>query len=176
MAFHPGKPDKQSPTVAFRRALTGLGLDPDKDVYWVYALRCNPYKKANSVKPADVKACNHNLNLELSNISAPIIIAAGPVAVQSVLSTKGGVTGNRLGWHNVTVGDRPRLLMVTLSPNQLDRNSLYVATETTVTDKKGNETITVERDKRMLPFGSAPWFFKNDMLKLREKLVELNLL
>lgn len=175
-AFHPGKKDKPSPCVAIHRALEAIGLDLQKDVFWTYALRCNPYKKAKSVRAGDVKTCKHNLNLEVADITAPIVVAMGPVAVQSVLEgQKGGVTGNRLGWHSSNLGNRSRTAMVTLSPNQLDRNSLYTAREEETTDKKGDTLVEVFRDKRWNVFGSGPWFFKQDMFKLRDKLEELNL-
>ena len=168
MAFHPGKSDKEGPSAAVLRAFQAIGLNLSTDVYWTYALRCNPYKRAKSVKSSDVKACNHNLNLELSTVTSPIVVAMGPVAVQSVLEgKKGGVTGNRLGWHNHTLGGRPRLVMVTLSPFQLERNSLYTAEEV---------AGEIERSKRWSPFGSGPWFFKKDMFKLQAKLKELGLL
>jgi uracil-DNA glycosylase family 4 len=176
MAFHPGKSEKEGPSAAVLRAFQAIGLNPAKDIYWAYALRCNPYKKAKSAKASDIRACNHNLNQELTNVTSPIIMAMGPIAVQSVISTKGGVTGNRLGWHNITLGSRPRLAMATLSPFQLERNSLFTAEESVLVDKKGNSLIEVDRDKRWSPFGSGPWFFKKDMFKLRDKLKELNLL
>lgn len=171
-AFHPGKPGKESPSVTIRRALSSIGLDPDKDVYWVYSLRCNPYKRAKSIKASDIKSCNHNLNLELANVTAPLVLVLGPSAVQSTISTKGGVNGNRIGWHDIMLGNRSRKAMVSLSINQIERNSLYTAEE----QKGVDGTITVERGKRWNPFGSGPWFFRNDMFKLKAKLIEMGII
>lgn len=167
-AYHPGKAhDKESPSAIMRRGLKRVvGIDPDLDVYWIYSLRCNPYKKAKSVKSGDVKSCNHNVNFELSSVTAPLVLVSGPVAVQSVIGPKGGVTGNRLGWHNINLGNQPRLAMVTLSVNQVDRNSIYQADET------GPE---IERGSRWMPFGTGPYFFNQDLEKLRDKIQELGL-
>jgi uracil-DNA glycosylase len=176
-AFHPGRVNKESPSIVMRKALKYIGLDPDNDVYWVYSLRCNPYKKAKSVRPADVKMCNNNLNSELTDVTAPLVLVAGPVAVQSVLSgQKGGVTGNRLGWHHINLGNQARTAMVTLSVNQVERNSIYKAIEHQVVDRKGDINIEIERSTRLMLPGTGPKFFMDDMVKLQAKLKELGLL
>lgn len=160
---------KEYPGKLLRGAVsTGLGLNIHLDVYMAHALRCNPFHRSQKikVKPSHVNACMvNNLEPELSKVSAPIILAAGPYAMTSLLpDLKGSFLNHRGKWFETEFGGHKRLVRITFPPNMVQRYNLYESVES-------NNGVT--RGKPIAPIGSCRWMFIQDLKAVRQKIQEL---
>lgn len=146
----------------------GLGLVIYSEVYMAYALRCNPFHRSQKIKlkPSHVIACKeNNLEPELSKVSAPIILAAGPQALKSVLpELQGSFLNHRGKWFETEFGGHKRLVRITFPPNMVQRYSLYESSEK-------NETVV--KGKPIAPIGSCRWMFIQDLKAVKQKIQEL---
>lgn len=164
--------DRVSSSLIIRNALRSMQYDPYEEIYYSYAMRCNPYHRSQKmdVKPSHVNICRTtNLEAELAKVDCPVILGMGTQALQSLLpDAKGGIGKNRGKWHEVTIGGRKRLVRITYDGATIDRMSLYRAEENEYTNK-------IVRATRIKPVGSVSWFFENDLRALKQKLFELGL-
>lgn len=158
---------KDAPSQIIKRALASLKYNPITEVYYTYALRCNPFHRAQKieVKKSFLNVCRTtNLEPELSKFKSPVIIAMGRQAMKSLLpDLEGGVAQNRGRWYEVNIGGVSRLVRVTFSANELEQYSLFESDD------------NFSRVKRVNPIGSCGWFFNQDLRAIQEKLLELGL-
>ncbi len=150
-----------------RDGLANIGLDVDNDVYFTFALKCNPFHHKDEVKlkkEKHIDVCKALLEKELQGVPTPVVLALGKWAVTSLLDTTSGVGANRVFPKQVTFGGHPRRVIVTYSTNEVERRSIWVLND------------RLERIKRLSPRGSALSFFKQDLLLVQRELQKLNLL
>lgn len=158
---------KEAPSQIIKRALQSLKYNPIAEVYYTYALRCNPFHRAQKieVKKSFLNICRTtNLEPELAEIKAPVVIAMGKQAMKSLLpDIEGSVSQNRGRWYEVNIGGTLRFVRLTFSPSELDQYSLFESDD------------EFKRVKRVNPVGSCGWFFNQDLKAIQEKLISLGL-
>ncbi len=166
--FSKGKnPKRDGPPMLIRNGLKSIGLDPENDVYWAFMLRCNPYHRKEDIKvkkEKHVDICKALLEKELQAVQAPVILALGKWAVTGLLDVTSGVGANRVFPHQITFGGHPRIVVVSYSPSEVERRSLWELDE------------NYNRVRRLSPRGSALWFFKQDLRSVRTELQKKGLL
>lgn len=159
-SFTPGKSHTESAASSIRNIIRAIGLDPVKDVYWSYALKCNPFKRAAKPTNEHIKICHEaNLMGELAEVTAEHVLVLGNLAAASVFMVPSpNIFEYRNKWHAVRLGGRQRQARVSFAPEQVQRMSLW------------NLDGDFERSKRWSPLGSCTWFFQQDIRALKEKL------
>ena len=105
------------------RLLAEAGLDPERDLYIVNAIKCRPPQNRRPT-PAELAACMPWLERQIALVDPALILLVGATALQAVLGVKGGITRLRGQWHegegSLLVG---RALMPILHPSYLLRNA-----------------------------------------------------
>ncbi len=141
-----------------RAVLTHIGLDLNKDIYWQYSLRCNPFKQGQkSVDNRHLQTCKHNVETELSDVQADVILAFGYGPSFQLLGHKDLMLA-RSEDHEITIGKKLRKVIFTINPKTVDSLSSYDLTE------------TGSVGSRVTSLGTAAWFFNKDIQKLQDKL------
>ncbi len=168
------KAEQARATGLIRSVLTQMGLDPETDVYWVHALRCNSFHRKNysqdkkskksPISDRHVTVCRTHLEADLTGVTAPVVLALGKWAAFSVLGNPHGVAKNRVFPHQVTLAGQSRTVIVSYALNEVDRKSLW------------NLDENFDRTTRFSPPGSVFWFFKRDLFAVRKALLERGLL
>lgn len=147
---------KETGSRTLKAALNMIGLDINKDIYWSYSLRCSPFKNNNkSIDNRHLEICKHNLENDLANTDAEIILAFGFSPVYQLLGHK-DIMRARMGVHEVTIGKKTRKVIFTLNPQLVDKLSAWEVDD------------DLKPTTRIVPTGSAPWFFAQDINKLRD--------
>jgi DNA polymerase len=105
------------------RLLANAGLDPERDLYIVNAIKCRPPQNRRPI-PAELVACRPWLERQVALVDPALILLVGATALQAVLGVKGGITRLRGQW---SPGEGPllagRALMPLLHPSYLLRNA-----------------------------------------------------
>ena len=105
------------------RLLADVGLDPERDLYIVNAIKCRPPQNRRPT-PAELAACRPWLERQVALMDPALILLVGATALQAVLGVKGGITRLRGQWRP---GEGPlladRALMPLLHPSYLLRNA-----------------------------------------------------
>jgi len=105
------------------RLLADAGLDPERDLYIVNAIKCRPPQNRRPT-PAELAACMPWLERQVALVDPALILLVGATALQAVLGVKGGITRLRGQWRP---GEGPllagRTLMPLLHPSYLLRNA-----------------------------------------------------
>jgi uracil-DNA glycosylase family 4 len=161
--FTPGKSHVESAASSVHNAIKLLGLHPEKDIYWVNSLRCNPFRRVKKPLASHVVACRQaNLEQELQQVNTPYILAMGNLPVISLFEdTNPNIFEYRNKWHNVSIGQKDRLVRVTFAPEQIQNMSLWEVSAF----RDG-----YSREKRWSPPGSCTWFFQQDLRAVREMI------
>lgn len=167
-------PKREKATELIRRFIQSIGLDPEREVFWVHALRCSPYHQTKVVKGKQkavkvdkdkhIGVCFNHLERDLQGVTTPVVLLLGTHAVTSVLGRTDGVGPNRVFPHQVTLAGVKRHVIVSYSPATVDRRTLW------------NLDANMKRTTRWSPPGSALWFFKRDIKQVRDALRERGLL
>lgn len=105
------------------RLLANAGLDPERDLYIVNAIKCRPPQNRRPI-PAELVACRPWLERQVALVDPALILLVGATSLQAVLGVKGGITRLRGQW---LAGEGPlfanRALMPLLHPSYLLRNA-----------------------------------------------------
>jgi len=105
------------------RLLVEAGLDRDRDLYVVNAIKCRPPQNRRPT-PAELAACRPWLERQVALVDPALILLVGATALEAVLGVKGGITRLRGQWRP---GEGPllagRALMPLLHPSYLLRNA-----------------------------------------------------
>lgn len=153
-----------------RKALTNIvGLDPDNEVFYTNVIRCEPQGDATKlIGRPEISACRRWMVEDFSKVDCNTVLIAGGLAFETLLSPlitmekQKDKEFNHSRAHGRVFRYLGKTYLVTWNPAFVEQYKFKKITS----DAKGRTTYV-----DWFPTGSVPWFFIQDLKKLKELII-----